>query len=154
MAQRVYLSGNPPRLITSKPGYNASPSLADIYKTFDSNWFEGAGIRWMFRVSIPPGNPSSKTVTFPYALNHIPRYSWMWGGYYTSGASYPDNQGVGWPFPLNSGPYFSTNWQSTPGAGNSFTPNNHVRMYNNRFEIVDTLGYSSGTVGTLIVYLS
>ncbi|MDH7787641.1 hypothetical protein QBD01_003668 [Ochrobactrum sp. 19YEA23] len=155
MAQRLYLSGNPPRLITSKPGYNAGTGLADIYKTFDSDWFQGAGIRWIFRVAIPAGNPASKTVTFPYALNHIPRYSWMWSGYRTSGAAYPSNTGVTWPFPLDANaPYFSTDWQKTPGGGNANTPNNRVQMYSNRFEIVDTLGLSGGVFGTLIVYLS
>lgn len=156
MSARVFLSGNPPRLITTKPGYNADNlSLADIYKTFDSDWFQGAGIRWIFRVTIPAGNPASKTVTFPYALNHVPRYSWMWDGYRTSGAAYPQNQNVTWPFPLDpNAPWFSTMWQATPGGGNALTPNNHVRMYSNRFEIVDTLGFSGGEFGTLIVYQS
>ncbi|MDR6434583.1 hypothetical protein J2782_004335 [Brucella pseudogrignonensis] len=37
MSTRVYISGSPPRVITSKLGYNAGPALQDIYKTFDSD---------------------------------------------------------------------------------------------------------------------
>lgn len=156
MAQRLYLSGNPPRLITSKPGYNASPSLANIYKTFDSDWFNGAGIRWVYRVDIPPGNPASKTVTFPYALDHVPKYNWMWGGYSSSGgnAYLPLMQGVGWPFTPDAGAYWSTAWQNSPGGGSSQTPNNRIQMFSDRFEIVDTLGLAGGIFGTLIVYQS
>lgn len=68
MAQRVFLSGNPPRLITSKPGQNASPSLADDQKTFDSDWFYGGGIK--FHLTANSLNTSS--VNFPIALNYIP----------------------------------------------------------------------------------
>lgn len=155
MAQRLYLSGNPPRLITSKPGYNASPALENIYKTFDSDWFNGAGIRWIFRVDIPTGI-ASKTVTFPYALDHVPKYNWMWDGYRSSGgASYlPQMRGVAWPFTPDGGAYWTTDWHATPGRGNRTTPNNRVQMFNDRFEIVDTPGYAGGVFGTLIVYQS
>lgn len=36
MADRTYISGS--RIIISKPGYNAGPSLPDQYKVFDSAW--------------------------------------------------------------------------------------------------------------------
>ncbi|QGA55846.1 hypothetical protein [Brucella sp. 2280] len=154
MAQRTYLSGNPPRLITSKPGYNASPSLGNIYKTFDSDWFNGAGIRWIFRVSIPSGNPASKTVLFPYALDHVPKYNWMWNGYFFSGAKLPIMRGVEWSVAPDGGAFWATAWQASPGGGNALTPNNKVQMFSNRFEIVDTLGYTGGIFGTLVVYQS
>lgn len=156
MARRTYMQGGAaPRLITSKPGYNADTSLPDIYKTFDSNWFSGAGIRWIFRVDIPSGNPASKVINFPYALNHVPRFSWMWGGYRGGGASVPPIVGATWPFgPDPNAPYFSTEWQRTPGNGNVNTPNNRIQMFSNRFEIIDTLGYTGGVFGTLIVYQS
>ena len=82
MSTRVYISGSPPRVITPKPGYNAGPALQDIYKTFDSDWTNGAGIRWMFNVVIPyKGNArTSKIFYFPYALDHVPKYDWFWGG--------------------------------------------------------------------------
>jgi len=89
MAQRVYLSGNPPRLITSKPGQNASPSLPDAQKTFDSDWFYGGGIKFQLTAN----SLTDTQVNFPYALNYIPsvvalmivdmdkqQMSGMWGG--------------------------------------------------------------------------
>jgi len=68
MAQRVFLSGNPPRLITSKPGQNASPSLADDQKTFDSDWFYGGGIKF----HLTANSLNTTTVNFPMALTYIP----------------------------------------------------------------------------------
>lgn len=105
MSERLYMAGDPPRLITSKPGYNASPSLGDIYKTFDSNWFNGAGIRWQFQGSVNLPSDVSRTVMFPYALNHIPRFDFFWFGYRTS-ESIPGMRGVTWPVPFPGGPGF------------------------------------------------
>jgi hypothetical protein len=42
MAKRFYQSGG--RIIMSRPGYDASPSLADNRKIFDSNWSFGASV--------------------------------------------------------------------------------------------------------------
>lgn len=67
MVDRVYMRGSPPRLITSKPGYNASPSLDDANKTFDSDWFNGGGIKFHLRVP-----HSASSAPFPYALNYTP----------------------------------------------------------------------------------
>ncbi|MFK3665104.1 hypothetical protein ACI2JN_07600 [Ochrobactrum teleogrylli] len=68
MAQRVLIDGNAARLITSKPGYNATPSLPDEYKTFDSNWFFGGGIKW----HLTADSMTTSFVLFPYALDYIP----------------------------------------------------------------------------------
>lgn len=70
MAVRIYETGNPPRLITSKPGYNASPSLRDDLKTFDSNWFNGCGVKFKYF------GPYAQNYTFnyPYALGFVPRF--------------------------------------------------------------------------------
>ncbi|PRD45331.1 hypothetical protein C5748_03810 [Phyllobacterium phragmitis] len=71
MADRVYITGNNARLITSKPGHNASPSLADDFKSFDSNWFYGGAIRWIGKVTVPHRN-TGVYYTFPQPLNFIP----------------------------------------------------------------------------------
>lgn len=157
MADRLYMKDNPPRLITSKPGYNASPTLDYIYKTFDSDWFNGAGIRWIFNVVIPyTGNArTSKTFYFPYALDHVPKYTWFWGGWSATSPGIWSTQGVNWPFlPNQSQPSFSYAWQITPGNGNSQTPNNRFTVYNDRCEIIDTIVPATPTRGTLIVYQS
>lgn len=70
MAVRIYETGNPPRLITSKPGYNASPSLRDDLKTFDSHWFNGGGIKFRYGGTVP----ANFAFNFPYPLNFIPKY--------------------------------------------------------------------------------
>lgn len=156
MADRLYMKDNPPRLITSKPGYNASPDLDYIYKTFDSDWFNGAGIRWVFRVYFTYGGVTrqNRTVTFPYALDHVPKYSWFWGGYNTNGkeplapfASFSQQ-------PNQNLPMFNSAWQTAPGGGSSQTTNNSFRVYNDRCEIIDTLVAGVDKFGTLIVYQS
>ncbi|MHC3941935.1 MULTISPECIES: hypothetical protein [Paenochrobactrum] len=83
MVQRVFLSKSPPRLITSKAGKNATPSLPDADKSFDSNWFDGGGIKWIL-----PRNKSGVFTAFPYQLNYIP---YIWGflsGNYTGDQTY------------------------------------------------------------------
>lgn len=72
MVDRVYMRGSPPRLITSKAGFNASPSLPDENKSFDSDWFNGCGIKWRLNGYIAPGPNSGLTINFPYQLNYIP----------------------------------------------------------------------------------
>lgn len=72
MVDRIYMRGSPPRLITSKAGFNASPSLSDENKSFDSDWFNGCGIKWRLNAYIPPGPNSGLTINFPYKLNYIP----------------------------------------------------------------------------------
>lgn len=74
MVQRVLLTSNPPRLITSKAGKNATVSMSDDDKTFDSNWFDGGGIKWILQVPKPDA-----AVSFPYPLNYIP-YVWGFSG--------------------------------------------------------------------------
>ena len=70
MVQRVHLSSNPPRLITSKAGKNATPTMPDADKSFDSNWFDGGGLKWILKVN------NQGAVTFPYPLSYIP---YVWG---------------------------------------------------------------------------
>ena len=80
MARRLLLSGTPPRMIISKPGFDADPSLDEDCKTFDSNWFGGNGIKWVLRKNVyfdaqgsnPPWNPSDVTIDFPFELNYQP----------------------------------------------------------------------------------
>jgi hypothetical protein len=71
MVQRVFLSKSPPRLITSKAGKNATPTMADADKSFDSNWLDGGGLKWVLKLPT-----STSAVTFPYQLNYIP---YVWG---------------------------------------------------------------------------
>lgn len=71
MVNRVFVDGSIPRIICSKPGYNADLSLANEYKTFDSNWYYGGGIRWILNSNITSGQ--STFTLFPYALNYRPR---------------------------------------------------------------------------------
>ncbi len=152
MAQRLYMSGNPPRLITSKPGYNADTGLPDIYKTFDSDWFNGAGIRWIFRIDL--NSIASKTVIFPYALDHIPRYGWMWKGYHGGGASLPSMPAVEWDGILpDGGAYWSTSWQRHPSGWSAPSSSQYVKCYNDRFVLSNTGSVPNG-FGTLVVYQS
>lgn len=80
MARRLLLTGTPPRMIISKSGYDADPSLDEDCKTFDSNWFGGNGIKWVLRKDVyfeaqgfnPPWNPSDVTIDFPFELNYQP----------------------------------------------------------------------------------
>lgn len=66
------MRGSPPRLITSKSGFNASPSLAETNKTFDSNWFNGCGIKWRLDLSGPAGVRPERFLAFPFPLTYIP----------------------------------------------------------------------------------
>ena len=67
-------------MIISKAGYEAEPNLDDDYKTFDSNWFGGNGIKWVLRKDQyfeaqgydPAWAASKMTIEFPYALNYQP----------------------------------------------------------------------------------
>lgn len=122
MAERVYMAGDPPRLITSKAGYNASPSLADINKTFDSDWFGGCGIRWIFDTTVSRPSQLGNTVYFPYPLNHIPRCIIDRGGYNTGTQFDPAIPGYTWPV-AKYGPFYSTSWQES---------NLNCRVYNDR----------------------
>lgn len=80
MAQRLLLTGTPPRMIISKPGFDADPSLDEDCKTFDSNWFGGNGIKWVLRKQqtftpqgfYPPWDLHTMTIDFPFELNYKP----------------------------------------------------------------------------------
>lgn len=80
MTKRFYFTDNSPRLITSKPGFEADPSLDEDCKTFDSNWFGGNGIKWVLRKDQyfdaqgfdPPWKLSDMTIDFPFELNYQP----------------------------------------------------------------------------------
>lgn len=112
MAQRLYMTRNPPRLITSKPGHNATPELPETLKTFDSNWFNGCGIRWIFNASVARPSQLGATVMFPYALNHVPRCIIMFGWYSTGSPRPYPIPGFTWPV-APYGPFFFTSWQES-----------------------------------------
>lgn len=114
MAERVYQTSTPPRLITSKPGFNASPSLAETNKTFDSNWFNGCGVKFKF------WGPVSQNMTYmyPYALSFVPRaiiqYHRPWDGNTSYFSGIPDSAWSVLPNPIRPG--FTQFWQSAPNA--------------------------------------
>ena len=66
MAQRFYSEAG--RIIFSKPGYNASPSLPDIFKIFDSAWSFGYVLIASGSVGVSVG---THTISFP-AQHFIP----------------------------------------------------------------------------------
>ena len=80
MSTRFLLTSNPPRMIVSKQGFEASPELDDDNKCFDSNWFGGNGIKWVLRKDQyfhkQPDKPKWQglrmTMDFPYELNYQP----------------------------------------------------------------------------------
>lgn len=80
MARRFLLTANPPRMILSKQGYDADPNLDDDYKTFDSNWYGGNGIKWVLKKQQtfdsqgdrPPWELRDMTIDFPFELNYQP----------------------------------------------------------------------------------
>lgn len=114
MAERLLMTGNPPRLITSKPGFNASTSLADTNKTFDSNWFNGTGVKFKFFGPCA----QNQTYMYPYALSFIPRaiisYHRPWDGNTSYFSGIPDDA---WSVNPNTyRPGFTQFWQSSPNA--------------------------------------
>jgi hypothetical protein len=56
------------RIILSKPGYDASPSLPDAFKILDSDWQFSGAIIASGRVSLAPGNT---VINFP-AQHYVP----------------------------------------------------------------------------------
>lgn len=68
MRDRVLFDGNLTRVITSKPGFDATPAQADENKTFDSNWFYGGGIKFILKAD----SRYDSVVYFPYPLDYIP----------------------------------------------------------------------------------
>ncbi len=141
MAVRIYETGNPPRLITSKPGYNASPSLRDDLKTFDSHWFNGGGIKFRYGGTVP----ANFAFNFPYALNFIPKYIITGGRTWNN-----DSQLFYWNHPNSPG--FSVNppsnamtifWQSSQAS---------ARAYTNRIELNNPNPAPSGAYTTILVF--
>lgn len=65
------MKDSPPRLITSKAGFNASPTLSDQNKTFDSDWYRGGAIKWRLLTTVP-ANVGYFEVAFPYQLSYVP----------------------------------------------------------------------------------
>lgn len=92
------MSGNPPRLITSKPGFNASTSLADVNKTFDSNWFNGCAIKWRINWDIP-ANTTGIKMLFPYVLSYMPVIAISNRVVYSSPPSIIFYSGIPWSVP-------------------------------------------------------
>lgn len=142
MAVRFFMSGNPPRLITTKPGYNANNlSLADIYKTFDSNWFDGAGIRWMFRINLGGIDQEGKvkTVMYPYALDHIPKIHLLKDGYSSVDASSFFPSHLNWNLQPNPGASFSSDMTTGYSAS-------QVRAYTDRLVFTNAIGTCTALV--------
>lgn len=114
MVDRVYMRGSPPRLITSKPGFNASTSLADTNKTFDSDWFNGTGVKFKF---FGPCS-QNQTYMYPYALGFTPRamisYHRQWDGNTSYFSGIPDSAWVVHPNPIRPG--YTQYWQAAPSA--------------------------------------
>lgn len=84
MSARVWIDGNAPRIICSKAGYEADPSLSNEHKTFDSNWFTGGGIRWKLHHSVNGRFTQPAFMPFPFQLDYVPRvqvfgYKQWWG---------------------------------------------------------------------------
>lgn len=73
MTARIYMDGNIPRIITSKAGYDASPTLANEHKTFDSNWYSGGGIRWTLEQLRSGASWNDSSIQFPETLNYVPK---------------------------------------------------------------------------------
>lgn len=78
MATRLYIA--PGRIIISRAGYEASPSLADRYKVLDSNWDFSGGIIAKGTVSDPAApsgedylteDTSPLVITFP-SCGYVP----------------------------------------------------------------------------------
>lgn len=140
MAVRIYETGNPPRLITSKPGYNASPSLRDDLKTFDSNWFNGGGIKFRYAGTVP----ANFVFSFPYALNFIPKYLVTGGRTWNNDNllfywQHPNSPGYSVDPPSNALIYF---WQSS---------RTNVRAYPDRIELNNpSPGTSDGYTAILV----
>lgn len=149
MSDRLYLSGEPPRLITSKPGYDASPDLENIYKTFDSEWYQGAGIRWRFQGYLQGPRDVVRDIYFPYPLEYIPRYDFFWGGVGTT-IRIPQMVGVTWPVPFPGGPAFG-GWG---GELHSVQDYQNIRAYQDRIHVERRVGGDSLFPFTVIVYLS
>ena len=66
MSTRYYEEAG--RIILSKPGYDATPSLPDSFKILDSNWQFSGAIIASGRVA---ASPSNNVISFP-AQHYIP----------------------------------------------------------------------------------
>jgi len=64
------------RLIISKPGYSASPSLADERKLFDSNWYATGMI--MATGTVQKTGGQQLVIPFPFPLHYVPAADVMW----------------------------------------------------------------------------
>ncbi|QDC00344.1 hypothetical protein [Mesorhizobium sp. 8] len=72
MADRILLETG--RMIISQPGYNASPSLADANKVFDSDWAFGGAIitAGVKQFTVEDTTSGYYTIDFPTALDYVP----------------------------------------------------------------------------------
>ena len=139
MAQRVNLTGNPPRLITSKPGQNATPSLREDLKTFDSNWFSGTGIKFKYFGTFT----ANFVYTFPYALSFVPKF---WIKYYNVFDTSVFNNTPGYPIPSTA--YIPFEFQGVYGSDMIAA----ARAYTNRIETNYTYGVASGMRVSIMVF--
>lgn len=139
MAQRVNLTGNPPRLITSKPGQNATPSLRDDLKTFDSNWFNGSGIKFKYFGTFT----TNFVYMFPYALSFVPKF---WIKYYNVYDTAVFNNTPGYPIPSTA--YIPFEFQGVLGSDMIAA----ARAYTNRIETNYTYAITGGMRVSIMVF--
>ena len=139
MAQRVNLTGNPPRLITSKPGQNATPSLRDDLKTFDSNWFNGSGVKFKYFGTFT----TNFVYMFPYALSFVPKF---WIKYYNVYDTSVFNNIPGYPIPTTA--YIPFEFQGVLGSDMISV----ARAYTDRIATNYTYSITSGMRVSIMVF--
>lgn len=80
---------NAGRIIMSKAGYDASPSLPDQFKLFDSNWMATGLLIATLRATTTGQNP--QVVPFPAPLHYAPATDYQGAGYTTNTALVVEN---------------------------------------------------------------
>ncbi|MGF9564174.1 hypothetical protein AAIH70_11760 [Neorhizobium sp. BT27B] len=85
----VRFLANAGRIIMSKAGYDASPSLPDQFKLFDSNWMATGLLIATLRKPWTGANP--EILLFPHALHYAPATDFTGAGYTTSTALVVEN---------------------------------------------------------------
>jgi hypothetical protein len=94
------------RIIISKPGFDASSSLPDANKIFDSNWFATGGIFASGTAVKPPGM-ATYTINFP-PLHYVPAAVAYVGGFAARGTV--TNSSIILDTNAASGEYFWVVW--------------------------------------------
>lgn len=85
----VRFLANAGRIIMSKAGYDASPSLPDQFKLFDSNWMATGLLIATLRATRTGANP--QIIPFPVSLHYAPATDYTGAGYTTNSALVIEN---------------------------------------------------------------